>query len=352
MGCSHLGLGHNSPHSHTHTCWGLTSEGLLRGGLYEGLHADLRGGLHGGLHEGQHGGQHEGQHEDLHEYFEGLEILGVLGGHHVVMVQEVRYVENMGSEGAQCSMDEGGLHFQAGCEDLGNVESSVGIGLNIVQGTVPVEGNRMDSLVGKVLTHLGQVGFVGLEARMDCIDPGDLGIREGPEGHLDGQEVVEADGHEDRDCRRGKMLDECRGPVAKTDGADDEGAEEVRVGGRVLGDALDETGQRRVTRQTRCLFGLTDCVVGVAVYCGVCGLRGSVSLSERPASVRGSQVLGVAVEGQQGDLLAAPGKDVWSAGLADLLGLLCGGVTLSRTGRFPPSRRRGRIRRRIRAGCA
>ena len=63
-------------------------------------------------------------------------------------------------------------------------------------------------------------------------------------------------------------------------------------------------------------------------------------------------MVGEAVEGQQGDLLAAPGRDAWSAGLAGHLDLLCGGVTLSPTGRSPPSRCRGRIRRKTRVGCA
>ena len=216
------------------------------------------------------------------------------------MVQEVRYAENMGSEDAHRSTDEGDLHFRAGCEALDNVESSVEIGLD-TGGTVPAEGNRMGSLIGKVLMHLGQTGCVDLEARMDCTVPGDLGIlggHEGQEEHLDGQEVVEVGGHEGQDRRRGMMLDERRGPVAKTDGADDEGAGEAQEEGGVLGDALDETGQRKVTRQTRCLFGLMGCVGGVAAYCGVHELRGSVLLSERLVSVRGSRVLGVAVEEQ------------------------------------------------------
>jgi len=205
-----------------------------------------------------------------------------------VMVQEVRYAENMGSEGAHCSMDEGDLHFRAGCEGLGNAESSVGIGLDTAQGTAPVEGNRMDSLVGKVPTHLGQMGCVDLGARMDCIGPGDLGIlggHEGQEGHLDGQQAVEEGGHEGRGRRRGRMPDERRGPVAKMDGADDGGAEEAQVEGDVLGDVLDETGQRKATRQTRCPFDLTDCVLGVAACCGVHGLCGSVLPSERLVSV-------------------------------------------------------------------
>lgn len=329
--------------------------GLLRVGLHVGPHVGLRGGLHGGLHGVLREDPHEGQHEDLPGYCESL------GGHREVMVQEVRCVENMGSEDAHRSTDEGGLHFLAGYGDFGNVESNEEIGLDTVRGTVrgtvQVEGNRMDLLAGKVLTHLGRMGGVGLEARMDCMDLEGLGTpggHEGLEGHLGDQEVVEVGDHGGRGRCRGRMLDERRGPVAKRDGADDGGAEGVREGGGALGDVLDEGGHRRVTRQTHCLFGLAGCVVGVAVCCGVHGLLGSVLPSERLVSARGSRVLRGAVEEQQSGPLAAPGKDVWSVGFAGPLGLLCGGVTLSLRGRFLPSRCRGRRRTRLktRVACA
>lgn len=330
-----------------HTYLGLTNGGRLEdrlgdlleihGGLYEGLHADPAHGGHGG-----HGGH--GDHED----------------HREVMAQEADYAESRDFGDDHRSIGAGGLHFLAGCEDLGNVGSSVGTGLDTEMGgrdTGRVEGIRTGWQAETGPKHLGQVGCVGREVRRDYMGlegPCNLGGLWALEGHLGDREGVGEDVHGDLGYRRGKMLDERMDPVAKRDDAGGGDVEEgLVVGEGVLGSVPGEAGQGKVTRRTRCLSGLRrmGCEEGVVVCYAVCGLLGNVSGSEQLASAQGSRVRGGAAEGHLHRVWAWPVTGVLLVGLDGHPGSLCVDERPSPRALFPPSRCRDRTRRNTRAGC-